>query len=105
MMTVETIIIEFTQFPLLASYIFTERKTLWESTYASESTIYYKMCVIPQSNPPIALGGDTRQNKIVSTVTAYGPITNSWDEVASLSGLRVYCAVAPTSRTGDWWLY
>lgn len=58
-------------------------------------TVYYKMSVIPQSNPLVVLGGDDRQNKTVSAVLALDPKTKSWNEVASLSSPRAHCAVTP----------
>ena len=57
-------------------------------------TVYYKMSVIPQSYPLVALGGDDRQNKTVSAVIAFHQDTMSWNEVASLSSPRAHCAVA-----------
>ena len=58
-------------------------------------TVYYKMSVVHQSNPLVVLGGDDRQNKTVSSVLTFDPYSNSWNEVASLSGPRAHCAVAP----------
>ena len=63
-------------------------------------TIYYKMSVVPQSNPLVVLGGDDKQNKTVSAVLAFDPDTTSWNEVDSLSGPRAHCAVAPISDRG-----
>jgi len=60
-----------------------------------QTTNYHKTTIVPQTNPLIALGGDTQQNKVVSAVIAYNCVTDSWDEVASLSSPRAYCAVAP----------
>ena len=60
-----------------------------------QNTNYHKMSVVPQTNPLIVLGGDTRQNMVVSAVIAYNSVTDSWDEVASLSSPRAYCTVAP----------
>ena len=57
-------------------------------------TVYYKMSVIPQSYPLVALGGDDRQNKTVSAVLAFDHDTKSWNEVASLTSPRAHCAVA-----------
>ena len=61
----------------------------------ARDTMYYKMSVIPQSYPLVALGGDERQNKTVSAVVVFDPITESWNEVTSLNGPRAHCAVAP----------
>ena len=50
--------------------------------------------IIPNSDPPILLGGDDRSNSTVSTVVAFDPNTNSWNKVASLSSPRAHCTVA-----------
>ena len=63
-----------------------------------QDTNYYKMSIIPSSNPLIALGGDTQLNKVVSAVVACDPATGSWDEVVSLSSPRAYCAVTSVNE-------
>ena len=61
-------------------------------------TVCFKAAVIPNSDPPVLLGGDDRNNTAVSTVVAFDPKTDSWNEVASLSSPRAHCSVAILPR-------
>ena len=57
-------------------------------------TVCFKAAVISYSDPLVILGGDDRQNKTVSVVSAFDHKTNSWSEVATLSSPRAHCAIA-----------
>lgn len=63
-------------------------------------TLYYKMSVVPKSDPLLVLGGDDWRNKPTSAVIVFDPKTESWNEVASLSSPRAYCAVATVGERG-----
>ena len=63
-------------------------------------TLYYKMSVVPNSYPPVVLGGDNWRNKPTSVVLVFDPKTESWSEVASLSSPRTYCTVARVGECG-----
>ena len=63
-------------------------------------TLYYKMSVVPNSDPLVVLGGDNWRNKPTSAVVIYDYKTESWNEVASLSSPRAYCAVATVGECG-----
>ena len=64
----------------------------WSSV--RNDAVCYKAAVVPNSDPPVLLGGDDRSNTAVSTVIAFDPKTDSWNEVASLSSPRAHCTVA-----------
>ena len=55
--------------------------------------VYFKTATV-HSDPPVILGGHDRQNQTVSAVVVFDPKTESWNEVATLSSPRAYCAVA-----------
>ena len=63
-------------------------------------TLYYKMSVVPNSYPPVVLGGDNWRNKPTSAVLVFEPKTESWNEVAYLSSPRTYFAVARVGECG-----
>ena len=57
-------------------------------------TVCFKTAIITNSDPPVILGGDDRQNKTVTAVVAFDLKTDSWSEVAMLSRPRAHSAVA-----------
>ena len=63
-------------------------------------TLYYKMSLVPNSDPLMVLGGDNWRNKPTSAVIVFDYKTESWNEVASLSSPRAYCAVATVGQCG-----
>jgi len=63
-------------------------------------TLYYKMSVVPNSDPLIVLGGDDWKNKTTSAIVIFDPKTESWSEVASLSSPRAHCGVATVGERG-----
>ena len=63
-------------------------------------TLYYKMSVVPNSYPPVVLGGDNWRNKPTSAVLVFDPKTESWSEVAYLSSPRTYCTVVRAGECG-----
>ena len=78
--------------PLNDLVYLTNEKHQWKKVI--NDTVYFKTTVVSNSNPPVILGGDDRQNKTVSAVVAFDPKTESWSEVAALSSPRAHCAVA-----------
>ena len=63
-------------------------------------TLYYKMLVVPNSDPLVVLGGDNWRNKPTSAVIVFDYKTESWNEAASLSSPIAYCAVATVGECG-----
>ena len=63
-------------------------------------TLYYKMSVVPNSDPLVVLGGDDWRNRPTAAVIVFDPKTESWNEVASLSSPRAYSTVARVGECG-----
>ena len=68
----------------------TDEKHPWKKVYSD--TLCFKTAVVSYSDPPVILGGDDRQNNTVSAVVTFDSKTESWNEVATLSSPRAFCA-------------
>ena len=65
-----------------------------------QDTLYYKMVVVPNSDPVVVLGGDNWRKKPTSAVMVFGHKTGSWSEVASLSSTRAYFSAVTVGKRG-----
>ena len=63
-------------------------------------TLYYKMVVVPSSDPVVVLGGDNWRKKPTSAVVVFDHKTGSWSEVASLSSARAYFSAVTVGKRG-----
>ena len=59
---------------------------------------YYSTALLPQSYPPVIIGGDNIQGVPTSDITAFDITKNTWKKVASLSTAKDCVSVVPISH-------
>ena len=55
---------------------------------------YWKTALVPNTSPPVIIGGDDEQGKAVNEITIYDDTNNRWKKIASLPINCAYTTVA-----------
>ena len=63
-----------------------------------EQTTHYNTTIIPLSNPPVIIGGETRDFKCTSDIKMFVNFTDSWENVGQLTSPRDSAGVAYISE-------
>ena len=55
---------------------------------------YWETSLVPNTSPPVIIGGDDTQDNTVNDITIYNDTTNRWDKIAALPINCAYTTVA-----------
>ena len=67
----------------------------WSRLYA---TPYWNTAIVPNTSPPVIIGGDDNQRKAVNNISLYDDSSDSWRTVSSLP---ISCAEATVATIND----
>ena len=67
----------------------------WSELY---STPYWDTAIVPNTSPPVIIGGDDNQSKAVNNISLYDDSSDSWRTVSSLP---ISCAMATVATIND----
>ena len=67
----------------------------WSELYP---TPYWSTAIVPNTSPPVIIGGDNKQVKVVNNISLYDDSSNTWRTVASLP---ISCAQATVATVNN----